>query len=126
MRRSKGFSSLPHANSEAQIRPKAGHYDPFCGLQETTSENAKCHFQESSAPVHAVRRRGCTELLTLGCQKSCAPSGIFSIVVCTKQQLLQRVFAALSVRAPQGNYGSRPGRQSIAVVSPGISNTIHY
>jgi hypothetical protein len=34
-------------------------------------------FQESSAPVHAARRRGCTELLTLGCQKFCAPSGIF-------------------------------------------------
>jgi hypothetical protein len=31
--------------------------DPFCGLQETTSENAKCHFQES-APVHAARRPG--------------------------------------------------------------------
>ena len=48
----------------------------------------------------------------------------FSTVVCTKQQLLQRVFASLSVSAPHGNYGSRPGRQWIAFISPGISNTI--
>jgi len=58
---------LTHCPSSLEPRQSKWDTPPLIG----------CHFQELSAPVHAAGRRGCTPLLTLGCQKSRAPSCIF-------------------------------------------------
>jgi hypothetical protein len=50
----------------------------------------------------------------------------FSTVVCTKQQLLQRGFRSAICQSTARELRKPAQPQSIAVVSPGISNTIDY